>query len=142
MRILLLQDVRGVGKRYELKEVSDGYARNFLIAGKLAVPADEKNLKLREEMIKKVQQASKYYAEMAERLKNERMEFLVKAGERGEVFESVNKEMVSERLGAKGYADYEVVLEKPIRSVGDHVLKVRFPGGIKVEMKIIVKPKK
>ncbi|MEK9186598.1 MAG: 50S ribosomal L9 C-terminal domain-containing protein, partial [Patescibacteria group bacterium] len=94
------------------------------------------------EMIKKVQQASQYYAEMTERLKNEQMEFLVKTGERGEVFESVNKEMVSERLSVKGYIDYEVVLEKPIRSVGDHVLKVRFPGGIKVEMKIIVKPKK
>ena len=139
MRVLLLQDIKKIGKRNEIKDVSDGYARNFLISQKLAILADSKAVHLQQEILQKVAQATKHYQDLAERLKKEKIEFTVKIGKQGEVFDSVNRGMITERLSAKGYSDYEIVLEKPIRSLGDYKLEIKLPGGIKSEMVIIVR---
>lgn len=140
MKILLLQDVRGLGRKYEIKNVSDGYARNFLISKKLAVPADEKAMKMKGEFDAQNQKTIQEYQDMVRKLTDETLELSVKTGARGEVFGSVTAADITNVLRAKGFADGEAVLSKPLRTLGEHRVEVRFGKGVKGEVLVILKP--
>lgn len=140
MKVLLLQDVKKVGRKMEVKEVSDGYARNFLIARKLAVPAGEGAMKLKSETNHRENELVNKFQRLAERLNSEILEFKVKAGEKGEVFGSVTSEQISKVLAEKGYEDFEVLLEKPIKKSGDCEVPIKFGRGINGKAKIRVSP--
>src|SRR5687768_11157933 len=113
MKVLLLQDVRGIGRRMEIKNVADGYARNFLIARKLAIPADETALHLKEELDQTVSAEIGKVKEVAEKLKTLQLEFIVKIGAKGEVFGSVGAEAIKKSLAEKGFSEVKIVLAKP-----------------------------
>lgn len=140
MKILLLQDVKKVGKRNEVKDVSDGYARNFLIPKKLAMPADEGALKLKKATDEKEADLIARLNNLSEKLKNDILEYKVKSGKAGEIFGSVSAEQIQKSLEEKGYGKAEVILEKPLRSIGDHKAGVNFGRGIKGEIKINLSP--
>ena len=136
MKVLLLQDVKKIGRKYDIKEVSDGYARNFLIAKKLAVPADEKALafkKYSEESEKKIEAS---YKDLANRLSKEMLEFKVKTGAKGEVFGSVNADQIKAAIKEIGYGEVEIELEKPLRNLGENIIEVSFGKGVKSAVKI------
>lgn len=120
----------------EVKEVSDGYARNFLIAKKLAVPASEGAMKLKSETTRRENELVNRYRQLAERLKSEVLEFGVRAGEKGEVFGSVTAEQIRKALHEKGFGEVEVSLNQPLRSIGSHQVEVNFGRGIKGEAKV------
>ncbi|MDO8466767.1 MAG: 50S ribosomal protein L9 [bacterium] len=136
MRVLLLQDVKKVGRKHDIKEVSDGYARNFLLARKLAVPADATALKIKASAEKKEQELlAKYSAEVV-RLKSEVLEFPVRSGSKGEVFGSVTVADIKKALEAKGFSDCEVELEQSLRFLGEREVEVVFGKGIRGKVKV------
>jgi len=131
MKILLIEDVRGLGQKMEVKEVKNGYARHFLFPQKLAVMADRKALANQLAYQQQTNQQKVRYENFVKQLVSERLEFFVKTGEQGEVFESVNQEKIKEALAAKGYQDFEVVLERALKTLGEHQVEIKFPRGIR-----------
>lgn len=125
MKVILLQDVKGTGKKGDTKEVSEGYANNFLIPRKLAIPATKGNLntlkeqkrldeKRKAEELEKAQQMAKQIDELMITLKT-------KAGEGGRVFGSITSKQISQELKKKYKLDIDkkkILLSEPIRSLG------------------------
>ncbi len=102
MKVILLNDVKKVGKKGELKEVSDGYARNFLIAKGMAVEATKRSLEILDEQNKQAEADEKELERQAqvikEELQNIVLEFKIKAGKGGKVFGSVSTKHIVEQL--------------------------------------------
>jgi len=142
MRVILLRDVRGLGRKNDVKEVSDGYARNFLIAKKMASPATAEAVSAQKELMNR--EAGEMYKLIAaaKALSEKTIEFRVKAGEKGEVFGSVTREDVRGELERMGYKNIEVELHKPIKTLGEHPVDVNFGKGVKGQAKIILVPDK
>ncbi len=138
MKVLLLQDVKKIGKKNEVKEVADGYARNFLFARKLAVPADEGAMKMKAHIDAGEKALIDGYAKRAAQLKKDVLEFRVKAGAKGEVFGSVTAEDIRKTLAAKGYGEVRIGLEKPLRKTGTHEVPVDFGKGVRGIAKISI----
>ena len=105
MKVILQQDVRGQGKKGQLVEVSDGYARNFLLPKKLAVPATAENvntMKQQEKARQAQMAAEKAEAQaLAEKLKSIQVKLTAKAGEGGRLFGAVTSKEIAEALSAQ-----------------------------------------
>ncbi len=143
MKIILLQDIKGFGKKFDIKEVKDGYARNFLAPRKLAVFASPNEIeKLNREKAREGDEREKRVARLkteAEKLKNSVLEFKLKVGKKGEVFGSIGKKDIEKELSARGLSEAKIELEKPIKSLGEHKILISFEGDIKVPLQIIVR---
>lgn len=129
MKVILKQDVKKVGKKGQIVEVSDGYARNFLIARGLAVAETKKSLEILGEE-KKIEAAEEKKREeaakaTAETLEGMTLDFHVRSGVEGKVFGSVSTKQISQELMKKGITiDKKKILDTaPIQSLG--VTKVR-----------------
>lgn len=142
MKVIFLQDVRNVGRKGEIKEVSDGYARNFLIAKKLAAPATIRNTSAVEEKEVMAERKANEFKNKIELInESEKIDFELKTGKKGEIYGSVTKEDIESKLKSKGFHDVEVRLAKPIREVGDHEIEVSIGRGVTGKIHISVKPK-
>ncbi|HNY35835.1 MAG TPA: 50S ribosomal protein L9 [Candidatus Pacearchaeota archaeon] len=145
MKVILLKDVPNTGKKNDIKEVSPGFARNFLIPKKLAVVADNDSLKKLE--IKKKVESENATKELKEveaivsKIDGQEIEINIKTGKEGQLFESVNKQKISERLKEMGYnIDKEdVILETPIKEAGEFPIKLKFGHNLEAEVRIIIK---
>ncbi len=140
MKILLLKDVKGVGHHMEIKEVADGYARNFLIARNLAIPATEKNIVLKSRFEKEQGAQINALAEEKKRLETIELLFSTKVGEHGEVFGSVTAEMVREALEEKGFRGISVELPKHLKKTGAHAVDVGLGRGARTKVKVLLVP--
>ena len=102
MKVILKQDIKGVGKKDQIINAADGYARNYLLPKKLAVPADQgnmNNLKAKNESIAyKKGEDLKEAKELAEKMKKLTVKIKVKAGENGKLFGAVTAKEISEAL--------------------------------------------
>ena len=132
MKVILQQDVKGQGKKGQLIEASDGYARNFLIPRKLAVPATAENLNTmkQQEKAKKAQEAAeKAEAEaLSEKLKTSVVKLTAKAGSGGRLFGAVTSKEISDGLKAQyglDVAKSKIVQEEPIKAFGTYELKCK-----------------
>ena len=132
MKVILQQDVKGQGKKGQLIEASDGYARNFLIPRKLAVPATAENLNAmkQQEKAKKAQEAAeKAEAEaVAEKLKTSVVKLTAKACAGGRLFGAVTSKEISDGLKAQYGLDVgksKIVQEEPIKAFGTYELKCK-----------------
>lgn len=132
MKVILQQDVKGQGKKGQLIEASDGYARNFLLPRKLAVPATAENLNTmkQQEKAKKAQEAAeKAEAEAtAKKLEGIMVKVAAKAGEGGRLFGAVTAKEVSEALAAQhgvNIAKTKIVMDEPIKACGGYQLKCK-----------------
>jgi len=148
MRVILLQDIDNLGKKYEIKEVKDGYARNFLIPKGLAKLATkevmswletqkETEAKKEEEELKKVQ-------EFASSMEGLEVIIPVKIGEEGQLFESINAQKISEKLKELGFKvkKSQIDLAEPLKELGEFPVKIKFEHNLEVEIKIIVTEEK
>jgi large subunit ribosomal protein L9 len=132
MKVLFLKDVGGVGQSGTMKEVNDGYAMNFLIARGFAVQATPEKVKAHEAEVKRAgeEQAKQQAAlvHLVKSLENAHIETTVRATEKGGLFKSITSDTVIklllEQKGAHITKDM-VEMEKPIKEVGDHSLKVK-----------------
>lgn len=124
MKVILLEDVKKVGKKDEVKDVSDGYARNFLIKNNLAIPYTKGSkhvLNTQLEERQKEQDALKAQAEVVkEQLAKTLIEFTLAAGSQGQVFGSVSSKNIVQALQKKGITvnKQKIKLEQPITSLG------------------------
>ena len=145
MKVILQQDVEGQGKKGLLVDVSDGYARNFLLPKKLAVPATAENvntMKQQEKARLAQQAAEKAEAEAtAKKLEGISVTLSAKAGDGGRLFGAVTAKEISEALSAQhglSIAKTKIVLDEPIKSCGGYQLKVKLgyevTGTLKVQV--------
>ena len=132
MKVILQQDVRGQGKKGQLVEVSDGYARNFLLPKKLAVPATAENvntMKQQEKARKAQEAAEKAEAEaLSKKLEGLMVKIPAKAGEGGRLFGAVTAKEISEALAAQHgltIAKAKLVLDEPIKACGGYQVKAK-----------------
>jgi len=147
MKVVLLKDVKNIGKRDEILNVSDGYARNFLFPQKLAVEAKAGTLKEIEK--KRAAQEARDAEALAEArakadaLKGKVVELKIKCGSQGRLYGSVTAAEVAEALEKQhGYAadKRKIDLGDPIREVGDREITIRLYPGVTTEMKLRVLP--
>ncbi len=145
MQVVLTRDVKGLGKAHEVKSVSEGYARNYLIPRGLAMPATKESL----EMVAREQKhattiAAQQHARaeaMAARLKEKPLLFKVKAGETGRLYGSITTKDVAEAIGKILGADFDkrmVDLEHPIRQIGTFLVELKLPSNVTGQVRVIV----
>ena len=127
MKVILQQDVRGQGKKGQLVEVSDGYARNFLLPRKLAVYVN--TMKQQEKARKAQEAAEKAEAEAAaKKLEGLMVKIPAKAGEGGRLFGAVTGKEISDALSAQhgvSIPKAKLVLDEPIKSCGSYQIKAK-----------------
>ena len=146
MKVILTQDVRGQGKRGQMIEVSDGYARNFLLPRKLAQEATADNINTMRMNDKATQERqAKERAEALElrnRMKDMTVVVTAKGGGAGRLFGLVTNTEVSEALAKQAGIQLDkrkIVLDEPIKSVGVYTVKCKLGYEINAELKIEVK---
>ena len=149
MKVILQQDVKGQGKLGQLVNVSDGYARNFLLPKKLAVPAnaDNMNKMIMQDKAKKAQmEAEKAEAQAtAEKLKELMVKITAKAGAGGRLFGAVTSKEISEALQAQfglNIAKSKIVQDEPIKSFGTYQLKCKLGYEITGTVNVVVTEEK
>lgn len=144
MKIILVKDIKGIGKVGEIKEVKEGYARNFLFPQKLAVLATEAAMaealvkeKLKQE---KGEEQKNRAEELVNKLKGLKLEIRAKSDEKGTLFAAVNEKQIIEELKKKGYnfkKDQIKILE-PIKKMGDYEVGVDLGFGLEAKVKVRV----
>lgn len=146
MKVILTQDVRGKGKRGQMIEVSDGYARNFLLPKKLAQEANADNINTMRMNDKATQERqAKERAEaldLRNRMKDMTIVVTAKGGGAGRLFGSVTNTEVSEALAKQAGIQLDkrkIVLDEPIKAVGVYTVKCKLGYEINAELKIEVK---
>jgi len=144
MRIILLQDVENVGKKYEVKEIKDGYARNFLIPKGLAKPATEEVLKWleiqKEIEVKKAEEELKKVQKVASVIDGQEIIIQVKIGEDDQLFESITSQKISEKLKELGFdvKKNQIDLSEPIKEIGEFPIKIHLEHNLEAEIKVII----
>ena len=145
MKIILLKDVKKLGKKYEIKEVSDGHAQNMLIPNGVALPATPGNVKMIEaKRSADMNDVAKTEAELQKvlnEIKGISIEIKGKVNDKGHLFAGIHKEEISEAVKKQKGVNLTVghlLLEKPIKEVGEHSIKVKI-GDREVAFKLVIK---
>ncbi len=145
MKVILLQDVKKQGKKDQIIDVSDGYARNFLIKNGLAVAATTTSKKILEKELDKRKQEENAFIEecklIAEKLKNTQVVIKVKTGEQDKVFGTVSSKQICEELAKLGIKidKKKINIEYPIDVLGTHKVKVNLHKKVEGEINVILK---
>jgi large subunit ribosomal protein L9 len=146
MKVFLREDVKNLGKIGEVVNVSDGYARNFLLPKKLAVEANTRNIKefehnkrIIQERAAKIRDASKATADKLSALS---IVIKAKAGEEEKLFGSVTTMDIAEALKAEGYEidKKKISLEEPIKRLGEYSVEVKIHPEVSATVKVQVVP--
>ena len=143
MKVILSDDVKNLGKMGEVVNVSDGYARNFLLPKKFAVEANTKNLKEFEhnkKIIKdKAVKLKESFKSVAEKLSLLSLTIKAKTGEEDKLFGSVTNMNIAEALAAEGYdIDKKKIIMEPIKRLGEYSVTIKLPAEISAEVKVNV----
>lgn len=147
MKLLFIQDVPRSGKKGEIKEAADGFARNFLLPQKLAVPAESPEAiewrQNAEKLKKDAEDDLKHTQESASRLDGYELEIAAKADENGKLYGGVGAQKISEELKKKGLpiAKQQIELPEAIKTIGEHKIIVKFSHGLEAELTIVIKEK-
>jgi len=144
MRVILLQDIDKLGKKYDIKEVADGYARNFLIPQGLAKPATEEALiwleTQKEIEAKKAEEDLKKIQELATAIDGQEIIIPLKVGEKEQLFETVTSQKISEKLKELGFdiKKSQIDLAQAIQELGEYPVKIKFEHNLEAEIRVIV----
>lgn len=143
MKIILLENVIGLGQAGEIKNVKDGYARNYLIPQKMAEIATKKKesyLKRMQEILsKKAQVMLEGSREVKDAIEKESLIFKVKSGDNGKLFGSVTHGDIADALKEKGYEiDKRKIVHESIKLLGSYDIKIRLDEGVTAEIKLKV----
>ena len=146
MKVILLQDVKALGKKGEVVNVNDGYARNFILPKKLGVEANGKNLndlKLQKNNEAKVAQEHLDAAKkLAEELKAGKVVLTMKVGEGGRTFGSVSSKEIAEAVKEQMHLDIDkkkIQLKEQIKTLGTHIVSVKLHPDVTAELNVSVK---
>jgi large subunit ribosomal protein L9 len=147
VKVILTKDVDKIGKTGEMKTVADGFATNFLIPQKLAVPASggayrayQHDIASREEKRKREREEAEI---AATRIASTTLTMGVKVGEGGKLYGSINNQDIAEALGRRGITvdRHKIDLDQPIKSLGTYKVAIKVLGGMTPEVTIVVEPK-
>ena len=146
MKVILLENVKSLGKKGEIVNVNAGYARNFILPKKLGVEATGKNLndlKLQKNNEKKVAQENLDAAkELAAELSAGKVELAIKVGEGGRTFGSVSSKEIAVAVKDQMQLDIDkkkIQLKESIKSLGTHIVTVKLHPEVSAELKVVVK---
>ncbi|OGZ18869.1 MAG: 50S ribosomal protein L9, partial [Candidatus Nealsonbacteria bacterium RBG_13_42_11] len=132
MRVILLKDIEKLGKKFDVKEVKDGYARNFLIPKGLVQEATKEALiwleTQKEIQEKKAEEGLKKFQETASTLDDREVIISVKVGDDDQLFESINAQKISDKLKEAGFEvkKTQIELAEPIKELGEFPVKIKF----------------
>jgi len=135
MKVIFLQDVPRVGKKYDIKEVNDGYAMNFLFARKLAEPATSQAVASLEKRKKNIEIEREVQEDLLlknlEEIKGKIIRIKGKANEKGSLFKAIHKKEIVEEMKRQHHADISeefIVLEKPVKEIGEFEIPIEIKG--------------
>jgi large subunit ribosomal protein L9 len=146
MKVILLQDIENTGKKYEIKNVADGYANNYLFPNKLAQIATKNALAWaetqREIAAKVTENELKEMQAKASSLDGQEFTIEVKVGDKNQLFESITAQKIADRLKEGNFIidKKQVELKDPIKEPGEYQVKINFPHNLEAEIKLIVSP--
>ena len=136
MKIIFLKDIRGVGRRGEVKEVKDGYARNFLFVKGLAEAATPEKIacaeKERKEREERRREEMEERQREAEALKGVELRFYLKTDGKGNAYAGVHAQDIEKKLEEMGFKNTRIELKRPLKEMGEHTLE----NG----MKVVIEP--
>jgi large subunit ribosomal protein L9 len=145
MKVILNQDVAGLGEEGDIKEVADGYARNYLLPRRIVLPYSKQTLiqleGRRAAISQRKEEKRREAMSMKERLEGEELVFTMPAGESGKLFGSVNNALIAQQLESRGYTIEKKRIEVPehnIRMVGNHQVKIKLYGNEEAKVKVVV----
>lgn len=144
MKVLLTKDVKGQGKAGDIINVSDGYARNFLLARKLAVLAEGGALneakQKKESQAYQLEKRKEQAKADKEKLDTVTVHVKVRAGESGKIFGSVTSKEIAQELAALGYEidKKDVQLPEPIKQLGREMVEIKLFGGLTARVNVVV----
>lgn len=148
MKVILLKDVKGTGKKGEVKEVSDGYARNYLLAKKLAVVADNTSMKELNEKNKsqeiKAQKEYEAAVELGKKMEELNVVIYSKAGDGGRLFGSITSKEIAEQIKKQHNIEVDkrkISLDEPIRVLGSRMVDIKIHQKVTTKMRVDVKEK-
>ena len=143
MQVILIQNVPGIGKIDDIKEASEGYARNFLFARNLAIPVTPKVLA--DLKIRKNKKAKDHEAELrgeqsvADKLDGWDLALKEKVSAGGSLYAAVGPQKVAEALARAGFKiSKDQIILKPIKEIGEYKAKIKFQHGLESEISIII----
>ena len=147
MKVILTKDTTGVGKRGEIKEVSDGYAKNFLIAkGFAQVATTEIQAKVAKEQKEANAKQEREFAKLQSLKRDlEKQVFVIKikVGDKGQIFSGIHEKDILSAISHKTNVHLEkhmVELAKPIKQLGEHQVKLKLANGITTNLKLKIEP--
>jgi large subunit ribosomal protein L9 len=145
VKVILKQDIRALGKKGDVKEVADGYGRNFLLPKGLAIEATSGNLKIladqKEMTAQKELREMEEAKELAGRLDGLEINFKVKTGEGGRLFGSITGKDLADQIYQKTKIELDkrkLEIEDAIKNLGKHQVKVHLYKGITAEINVNV----
>ena len=142
MKVIFIKDLKKQGKVNEIKEVSDGYATNYLIKNGYAVKYTKgSNDRLNEDMKKHAEKEKQEVAEankLKQKLANENIVFKVKAGTNGKAFGNISTKQISEKLQECGYNidKKKIIVDLPLNIIGTHYVKINLHKNVEASLKI------
>ena len=143
MKVIFIKDLKGQGKKGEIKEVKDGYAKNFLIKRGYAVQETKESLKNLERQNKKEADLDNELRikalENKKKLEKEKVSFTVKTGKEDKVFGSISVKQIKEALKGYDIDKKQIIIDNPITSLGFHNIKINLYKDVVANIKIEVK---
>ena len=145
MKVILLEDVKSLGKKGEICDISDGYARNFIIPKKKGVeatPENLNNLKLKNANDARIAQENLDHARaLAAQLADSKVEMKVRVGEGGKLFGAISSKEIAAAVQEQAGLELDkkkIVLNEPIKTLGDHNVKVKLHKDVTANLLIRV----
>jgi len=145
MKVLLIADVKELGKAGEIKNVADGYARNYLIPHRLAVPATEQNIaqagQQREAEKRRADKLAHQAQDLAKRIDGLDVHFHAHVGEQDRLYGSITPADIAGEIARRSGQEidrHHVELEEPIRELGTHQVLIRVGKGVTARVNVVV----
>ena len=146
MKIILLQDIKGLGEKGEAKEASPGYARNFLFPKGLAKPATQEAIleleKTKETAMKRSAEETGRFRSLAAHLAKTTLVIKTRIGEKGKAFGAVTAAKIRDALSQQNFNIEKewIDLEESIKQTGEHLIKIKFPHGVEGTLRVVIEP--
>ncbi len=149
MKVILLEDVKGVGKKDQIINANDGYAKNFLLPKKLAVPADKNNL-TKMDNIKKIEDAKRQEeydnaVALGKEIEAKNLQINVKLGSNGKLFGTVTNKEIANALKEQANIEVDkkkIILSSPIKALGEKEATVKLHPKVTVTLKVTINEQK